>query len=253
MARFGQSDRYFDLEQAIERAAEQDEDRAVSRVLQDALDRQALDDSTLYQKYAAQEKLREEEQGVGGTPPSLKVLILESMVKNGSGLHNRILMVNAVDAAHIEPDDKRAALCVKKIQELFVSAYPSMLERLGEELLLQVVDEKHLLLAKQADEEFKLVQRQKAINSSGVVLDREAVHLSNSELAAAGSCPDGRQYYPLKALVAGCQWPAGVDPRNRERHLAPTEFQTVFGMSRAAFEGLDKFKQVMHKKDKKLF
>lgn len=39
-------------------------------------------------------------------------------------------------------------------------------------------------------------------------------------------------YYPLCALVSGVEWPPGVPPAKREQFLCPSEFESVFGMSK---------------------
>mmetsp|Transcript_473 Transcript_473/g.1555 ORF Transcript_473/g.1555 Transcript_473/m.1555 type:complete len:351 (-) Transcript_473:20-1072(-) len=47
--------------------------------------------------------------------------------------------------------------------------------------------------------------------------------------------------------------PGGVDPARKEEYLSDEEFQTVFGMTPAAFRGLPKWKQSNLKKAKELF
>ena len=64
---------------------------------------------------------------------------------------------------------------------------------------------------------------------------------------------DGGQYYPFEALVAGADWPEGVDPTKRESYLRDSDFTEVFGFSRAEFVQMDRHKQLFHKKRVRLF
>ena len=57
--------------------------------------------------------------------------------------------------------------------------------------------------------------------------------------------------FPYAALNG--QFPAGVDPTRKEAYLADEEFETVLGMSPAAFAELKKWKQNDIKKAKALF
>ena len=54
--------------------------------------------------------------------------------------------------------------------------------------------------------------------------------------------PSSRHVYPLSMLTAGMQWPADVDPAHRDQYLSNDEFEAVFGMTMAAFEGLPLWK-----------
>jgi hypothetical protein len=64
--------------------------------------------------------------------------------------------------------------------------------------------------------------------SQGSVVQREvvALELDAQEQAASSG------YFPLRALLAGVQWLAGVPPAQREQCLSPEEFHSVFGMSK---------------------
>lgn len=57
----------------------------------------------------------------------------------------------------------------------------------------------------------------------GTVVERQKVDLKASE---------GGDYFPLRALLAGVDWPVGVDPSKREQYLDPVEFKEVFGLSK---------------------
>jgi hypothetical protein len=54
----------------------------------------------------------------------------------------------------------------------------------------------------------------------------------------------------LAELQAGCD---GVDPANKETYLSDAEFQTLFGMDKAAFSALPKWKRQAAKKKNGLF
>ena len=64
-------------------------------------------------------------------------------------------------------------------------------------------------------------------------------------LASAGS-------FPLVQLQAQ-PFPVGVDPSKREAYVKDSVFESLFGMDRAAFAALPKWKQVAAKKKHKLF
>lgn len=64
---------------------------------------------------------------------------------------------------------------------------------------------------------------------------------------------DGGHYYPYEALIAGADWPGGVDPTMRESYLRDDDFRAVFGFSRDEFLQLDRHKRLFHKKRVKLF
>ena len=81
-----------------------------------------------------------------------------------------------------------------------------------------------------------------------------AVDPSNSSNAAVASktfapaVPGSFLYAELKAGV-----PSGVDPEQKEAYLSDAEFSTVFGMTRAAFAALPRWKRDAKKKEVHLF
>lgn len=66
-----------------------------------------------------------------------------------------------------------------------------------------------------------------------------------------------QKIYPYEALVVThrgrCKVPPGVDRTRLERHLAPEEFEQVFGMSMAEFDRLSLWKRNELKKKVSLF
>ena len=58
-------------------------------------------------------------------------------------------------------------------------------------------------------------------------------------------------FFDLTSLRAGC--PAGVNPSRKEDALSDSDFQTVFKMDRASFEGLAAWKRNQKKKDAGIF
>ena len=62
-----------------------------------------------------------------------------------------------------------------------------------------------------------------------------------------------QEYFPLAALQGPPEsLPTGVDARRREVHLSDTVFEETFGLSRAAFEALPKWRQQKLKKESSL-
>ena len=72
-------------------------------------------------------------------------------------------------------------------------------------------------------------------------------------VAPSNSSPTEDGYYPIECLRSGVKWPSGVDPAKREQFLSPTDFETIFDMSKEKFEKLDKYKRIRLKKEKDLF
>lgn len=63
----------------------------------------------------------------------------------------------------------------------------------------------------------------------------------------------GQVHYPLAALQGpSASLPEGVDARSREAHLSDAVFRETFGMSRAAFEALPKWRQQKCKREANL-
>ena len=60
-------------------------------------------------------------------------------------------------------------------------------------------------------------------------------------------------FHAYERLVSGVEWPAGVDPRNRDRHLSASDFERIFGMTRGAFDALPGWRRQRLKKQHKLF
>ncbi|KAJ8601207.1 hypothetical protein CTAYLR_003266 [Chrysophaeum taylorii] len=58
---------------------------------------------------------------------------------------------------------------------------------------------------------------------------------------------------PYKDLVKGPNFPAGVDPKNRENHLSQAEFEKIFGCDKEKFRKLPGWKRATLKKKAKLF
>lgn len=71
--------------------------------------------------------------------------------------------------------------------------------------------------------------------------------------ASSTAQTQGGAYHPYSCLVAGVQWPAGVNPANRERHLSEADFRGVLGMARSQYDGLPVWKRDQLKKQKSLF
>ena len=59
--------------------------------------------------------------------------------------------------------------------------------------------------------------------------------------------------YPYSMLRAGADWPADVNPVQRDRHLTADDFAGVFGMQRHAYDKLPAWKRLQLKQEKQLF
>ena len=57
--------------------------------------------------------------------------------------------------------------------------------------------------------------------------------------------------FSLSDLQSGC--PEGVDPANKEKFLSDADFQSVFGMDKAAWDKFPKWKRTAKKKAAGLF
>ena len=60
-------------------------------------------------------------------------------------------------------------------------------------------------------------------------------------------------FYPIDRLRSGADFPQGVDGNARERYLSDEDFQETFGMNKAAFAALPKWKRDAKKKAHHLF
>lgn len=159
-----------------------------------------------------------------------------------------------------------------KIRQGLYDVYYVILDKFGEdELRAALGDESwlgivnHMKVTTDAHQQ----ARRKTEIYKGEVLERATVQLTVEEMARAatsasssssstgeggGSISEsGLSIYPLRALLAGVQWPADVDPKNREMHLSDADFLAVMGMEKASFHQLPKFKRVNKKKDTNLF
>jgi hypothetical protein len=170
-------------------------------------------------------------------------------------------------------DDQRQEAAGLRVKKSFFDNYNLLLDRFGEEELQNALGDElwayvdGCMRARAASMEHA---RSMSLVYKGVALERTTVELTEAELeearkGAGGACKmttngetgaggeGGVSVYPLRALVAGVQWPADVDPKQREDHLSEADFSAVFGMTRQAFKALPKFKQVNKKKDVHLF
>lgn len=77
------------------------------------------------------------------------------------------------------------------------------------------------------------------------------VHASSVHLRGDGG--GGVACYPYSMLRAGADWPADVNPVQRDRHLTADDFAGVFGMQRHAYDNLPAWKRLHLKQEKQLF
>ena len=59
--------------------------------------------------------------------------------------------------------------------------------------------------------------------------------------------------YPYSMLRAGADWPADVNPAQRDRHLTADDFAGVFGMQTHAYDKLPAWKRLQLKQEQQLF
>jgi len=88
-------------------------------------------------------------------------------------------------------------------------------------------------------------------------LKRENEMLKNQHLSArsgnfAEESESAEDYFTFSVLKQ-TPLPVGVDATRRESYLAPEEFAAVFGVEKAVFYKLPKWKQNSLKRDKNLF
>lgn len=141
----------------------------------------------------------------------------------------------------IETFDEVKAICVTFLREraeLLHKTYDqSSLERiLGVEEVRRQCDQ--LTETARARRNFSYL-------TAGTVLDRPKPVVSRS--------PTEDGFYPFESLQTGMEWPVGVDPVNRERHLSPQEFESVFKMTKESFSKLPHFVRIRTKKEVGLF
>jgi Villin headpiece domain len=79
----------------------------------------------------------------------------------------------------------------------------------------------------------------------------QEVHASS--VHHTGDDGGGVACYPYSMLRAGADWPADVNPVQRDRHLTEDEFAAVFGMQRHAYDKLPAWKRLQLKQEKQLF
>lgn len=85
--------------------------------------------------------------------------------------------------------------------------------------------------------------------SSGQIIERELYRQTSNETKTA----EQHGIYPYEALKQGRLWPDHVDVTKREQYLSDTEFESIFNMTKAAFEKLDKHKRKQLKQEVHLF
>lgn len=209
----------------------------------------------------AEKKMQEKEKvnAENAAIPSLKVLILEELLKNTKGYENRIVLFAAMCNLHIDDKDRRLVAVTNRCQALFNEIYPALEAKMGKDALAEIIGTERIALAEEQLVRHKVAKRNSAIATSGCIVMPTKVQLTEEELAvAAVACGGdgagaGAVYYPIRALVRGVEWPEGVESSKRETYLSDEDFYTVFGMEKAAFQALDKYKRVGLKKAKDFF
>ena len=128
--------------------------------------------------------------------------------------------------------------------KLLKERYPMLLDKYGHDELALVFSPEDLEMF-DADLRASMEIKKRFSSLKGTILEPT----KPTEQIKAGE--DG--FYPLKALQQGVCWPAEVDPTKREQFLSPTEFLTVFKMSKEEFNSKDKFVRMRLKKEHLLF
>ena len=88
-----------------------------------------------------------------------------------------------------------------------------------------------------------------ASTSSGQIIERELYRQTSDEKKLV----ERHGIYPYEALKQGRLWPGDVDVTKREQYLSDSEFGSIFNMTKAAFEKLDKYKKKRLKQEVGLF
>jgi len=127
----------------------------------------------------------------------------------------------------------------EKVRSKIGDIYPAIKERYGEEGCREILgdDFDHF---NDANEARLAAARSMAAYRAGKPIEKTAVEIVEGEVEEG--------FYPLRALVKGVAWPTQVDPAKREQFLSPSEFESVFKMSKETFNSLDKFKRADLKK-----
>lgn len=123
-----------------------------------------------------------------------------------------------------------------------LSYFPVLLDKYGEEQVKDFLSPDDYVLFMKDLEEREAIKRKYAYK--GTVLEKPSC-------VDVGQNENGE--YPLRALLQGVEWPAGVDVSKREQYLSAEEFLSVFRITKEQFNALDKYKRMALKKEHKLF
>ena len=181
--------------------------------------------------------------------PSLNDISLSVIMKDG--------YMNSVDDAaaialrmpHIASILKYEKLWVR-IQTFLKDRGALLLERYDLEELKRCFGEELISSLLKIEEERVDCEKKMSGYRSGSAIERKCFDTSSS--GGCGSCSDDG-YYPLGALLAGVQWPEGIDPSKREQYLSPEDFFSAFKMDKEDFNRRDKHLRNRLKKQHSLF
>mmetsp|Transcript_17465 Transcript_17465/g.22754 ORF Transcript_17465/g.22754 Transcript_17465/m.22754 type:complete len:184 (-) Transcript_17465:1411-1962(-) len=101
----------------------------------------------------------------------------------------------------------------------------------------------------------KLRQIKQIITKSPVQEQSEATNeiLDNQKTQKNNSVANSDPTYTIEQLKTGATFPDNIDPTQREKYLADSEFEQVLGLSRADYYALPRWKRDSKKKSVGLF
>ena len=142
----------------------------------------------------------------------------------------------------------------EKVKRMVRDRFPTLYNKYGKENITEILGieffnelERIMLYA-------DVEKRRIASYRSGSIV--EPIKIENLKETDSNCIIDnnnGNNYYPLKFLLQGVEWPQDVDVSKREQYLTPDEFQMTFRMSKEEFLLLSKYDRLRLKKEKLLF
>jgi len=126
-------------------------------------------------------------------------------------------------------------------------SYDFFRDAAGEDLLRELCGEREVAGMETARTERERSRRY--LRQQGTVLEPVATEYTTRSTGEEETLA----CYPYEALIAGVQWPKGVDPARREDWLSDQDFEKHLKMTREAFKALPFFKRQARKKDARLW
>lgn len=179
------------------------------------------------------------------TVKSLTDLCIDSIQRK---LLGKVDTLDVLDLANLLNLKTLREECLKAIS----FKYAFFKEVTDPEYLLELCGEEEIAKMEKRLEDTKEFRRY--IRQEGSVLDKQVTEYSTYVVPSSDDDEaSGQVYFPVEALLAGVEWPKGIDPSRRESWLTDEDFEKVFKMTREQFKKLPHFKRAALKKDVKLW